>query len=221
MLKQKNDLVCESFPVGTLACNCTLLYSASSKKALIIDPGNDYEKLISEVERRGLHPQVLLHTHAHFDHIGESAALKSKWNIPLYLHADDLFLYEHLIEQGQFFGFPMKPPGRIDHFLQDEERFSLDDSLKDFLKTLHTPGHTPGSCCFYSEAFDEPLLLSGDTLFKRSIGRTDFPGGDAQLIQKSIKTRLLTLPEETEVIPGHGPQTVIFQEKKTNPFFSS
>ena len=125
------------------------------------------------------------------------------------------------------FGQHISPPKPIDFDIKDEQTFGLDladhktlekSVFAPFLKTLHTPGHTPGSCCFYSEYFDEPLLLSGDTLFRESIGRTDLPGGDSGQIIKSIKQRVLPLATETYCIPGHGPTTTIYHEKKNNPF---
>lgn len=118
-----------------------------------------------------------------------------------------------------FFRQVVGTPKAIDSYLEDNEDFAfLDPEIKTFLKTIHTPGHTPGSCCFYTEYFDEPMLFAGDTLFQRSIGRSDLPGGDGRLIIKSIKERLLNLPDETQVIAGHGDETRIYDEKKYNPF---
>ena len=160
-----------------------------------------------------------MHTHAHFDHIGESSLLADKTGASIHLHRGDQFLYEALAQQGQFFGQELPDPAEVDGWLENEETFSLDDGqLKEFLRTFHTPGHTPGSCCFYTENLEKPLLFAGDTLFSGSIGRTDLPGGDGDLIISSIKKRLLTLPAETQVITGHGPSTSILKEKKSNPF---
>jgi hydroxyacylglutathione hydrolase len=137
----------------------------------------------------------------------------------MHLHRGDQFLYDKLPMQGLFFGQQVGTPKPLDAYLEDGETFTfLDEEIKTFLSTLHTPGHTPGSCCFYTDYFDTPQLFAGDTLFQRSIGRTDLPGGDGVQIIKSIKERLLVLPEETKVIAGHGPATVIYQEKKSNPF---
>ena len=137
----------------------------------------------------------------------------------MHLHKGDQFLYDMLPMQGKFFGQTVGTPKVLDAHLEDGETFSFEDGeINSFLTTLHTPGHTPGSCCFYSEYFDEPQLFAGDTLFSESIGRTDLPGGDGRQIIKSIKDRLLTLPDETKVIAGHGPATVIHHEKKFNPF---
>jgi glyoxylase-like metal-dependent hydrolase (beta-lactamase superfamily II) len=117
------------------------------------------------------------------------------------------------------FGFPPSIAGKIDHWIEDEEEYSLDDqALKNFLKALYTPGHTQGSCSFYCETGNGPMLFAGDTLFQGSIGRTDLPGGDFATIKKSIKERLYRLPEETSVVTGHGPKTSIFQERRNNPY---
>lgn len=125
------------------------------------------------------------------------------------------------MQQGLFFGQKVGTPKPIDAYLQDGESFSFDDpEINTFLSTLHTPGHTPGSCCFYSDYFTTPQLFAGDTLFQQSIGRTDLPGGDSKQIIKSIKERLLVLPDDTKVITGHGPATSIYHEKKYNPFLS-
>lgn len=216
---KKGDLNLVSFPIGNYQCNCSILFSEKTKEAIIIDPGNDHQTLLKVVDHLGVKPKKLLHTHAHFDHIGRSNEVKQATGATIHLHKGDQFLYDNLQKQGLFFGQMVGAPSPIDQHLIDEEEFGIDsDDLQNFLKTLHTPGHTPGSCCFYTEYFDLPMLFSGDTLFERSIGRTDLPGGDMNAIIKSIKERLLVLPEDTLVTPGHGEDTRIFEEKKYNPF---
>lgn len=220
-MRKKGDLVLESFPVGSFQCNCSLIYSEKTKEAIVVDPGNDLDKIMSLIKERNLDVKKLLHTHAHFDHIGQSAEVARKTGATSHLHNEDMFLYEALAQQGSFFNQTVAEPGEIHSHLQDNETFSLESSdLKEFLHTVHTPGHTPGSCCFYTDYFDTPVLMAGDTLFQGSIGRTDLPGGDMNTILKSIKTRLIGLPGETEVITGHGPETVIHYEKGNNPFIS-
>ncbi len=220
-MRKKNDLVLESFPVGSFQCNCSLIYSESTKEAIVVDPGNDLEQIMTLIKERDLNVKKLLHTHAHFDHIGQSAEVARKTGATCHLHDGDMFLYESLAQQGMFFNQPVAEPGEIHSKLEDNETFSLESKeLKEFLHTVHTPGHTPGSCCFYTDYFDTPVLLAGDTLFKGSIGRTDLPGGDTDQILKSIKNRLIGLPGETEVITGHGPETLIHFEKSNNPFLS-
>ncbi len=209
----------QSFSTGALGCNCSIIYSDESKQAIIIDPGDDEFNIISKVEKLGLKVVKLLHTHAHFDHIGCSKSLKNKLGCSMHLHQGDEQLYQALSVQRQMFAIgDGDGPGVIDSWLLDEEEFSLDDEFKSFLKTLYTPGHTEGSCCFYTEYFEKPILFAGDTLFQESIGRTDLPGGDFEKIKKSIKQRLYMLPDETRVITGHGPETSIFNEKRSNPF---
>ena len=212
-------LALESFPTGQFACNCTIIHSSETKEAIIIDPGDDEQIILKKVAEQGLKVKLLLHTHAHFDHIGCSKGIKDKLQAPIYLHQGDKELYEGLEIQMQMFGFPAMSPGDVDCWIQDDQEYSLNDQeFKNFLKTIYTPGHTEGSCSFYTEYFDSPLLFSGDTLFQSSIGRTDLPGGDFDKIKKSIKDRLYRLPDETRVITGHGPETTIFIEKKQNPF---
>lgn len=205
--------------MGTYACNCSILYSDKTHEAIIIDPGNDQDLILKKIKELNISVKKLIHTHAHFDHIGRSTEVSNATGATMHLHKADQFLYEMLPQQGLFFGQRVGAPKPIDAYLEEGETFSFNDpEINTFLTTLHTPGHTPGSCCFYSEYFDTPQLFAGDTLFQQSIGRTDLPGGDSKLIIKSIKERLLTLPEDTKVIAGHGPATVIHQEKKFNPF---
>jgi glyoxylase-like metal-dependent hydrolase (beta-lactamase superfamily II) len=214
-----SKLKVHTFPIGSYACNCSLVYSEQTKEAIIIDPGNDFEALKQTVESLNLKPKLLLHTHAHFDHIGRSPEARAYFKAPIALHKEDLFLYQALPQQGRYFGQSVGAPEPIDREINDGETYSLDDqSLKNFLTAIHTPGHTPGSCCFYTEATEVPLLFAGDTLFQGSIGRTDLPGGDQHAITRSIKERLYKLPEETGVVAGHGPSTQIAYEKKYNPF---
>lgn len=217
--RTRGELVIETFPIGSFACNCSMIYSIKTKEAIIIDPGNDFKTLDRMIKERGLFVKKLLHTHAHFDHIGQSSEVHISTGATIHLHKEDLFLYEALEQQGMFFGQTVGKPVDVHGFLEHEQEFGLEDSgLNNFLKTLHTPGHTPGSCCFYTDYFDVPVLFAGDTLFQSSIGRTDLPGGDSNKIIKSIKDELLTLPGETGVITGHGPETLIHLEKSGNPF---
>ncbi len=220
-MRKKDDLVLESFAVGSFRCNCSIIYSETTKEAIVVDPGNDLEQIMGLIKERSLDVKKLLHTHAHFDHIGQSAEVSRLTGATSHLHQEDMFLYEALAQQGSYFNQPVAKTGEIHSHLRDDESFSLDSSgLKEFLHTVHTPGHTPGSCCFYTDFFDTPVLLAGDTLFQGSIGRTDLPGGDSTQIIKSIKTKLISLPSETQVITGHGPETVIHKEKSHNPFLS-
>jgi hydroxyacylglutathione hydrolase len=217
-----NQLKCETFPMGSFACNCSLIYDETSREAIIIDPGNDLNSIINKVKERQLDVKYLLHTHAHFDHIGCSKCLKDELGAEILLHKSDEQLYKTLNQQTSIFNLPPSEVGIVDTYLEDEMEFSLENTnLNNFIKTLFTPGHTEGSCCFYTEAFSEPILFSGDTLFQNSIGRTDLPGGNFDTLKNSIKTRLYDLPSETQVIAGHGANTSINHEKKFNPFVSA
>ncbi len=218
-MPNRSDLVIETFPIGTLGCNCSLIYSNVTRETLVIDPGNDLNTFLKQIHDRGLKVRKLIHTHAHFDHIGRSHDIAQTLGCTLELHKDDLELYQALEHQGLIFGMEVGKPGHIDHFFEDEEPIGIEsEGLQNLLKTIHTPGHTQGSCCFFAEDLDTPILFSGDTLFKGSIGRTDLPGGDFDQIMISLKRKIINLPDETIVISGHGPKTKIAFEKKQNPF---
>lgn len=222
-LFKSSHCIIETFPIGALQCNTTCVYDPSSKEAIIIDPGFDNPKLIEYVTSKKLIVKKLLHSHAHFDHIGGSWELKKLWGTKNYLHPGDLYLYDNLAMQGRMFGFSTTNPGPLekDEYIEDNQEFTQYNAGNLKIQAFHTPGHTPGSVSFFinCNGSEQPILLSGDTLFARSIGRTDLPGGDPQLIIKSIKNRLFTLDECTLVVPGHGPLTSIFEEKRKNPFF--
>ena len=220
-MPSQSDLIIETFPIGALGCNCSLIYSGITREVLVIDPGNDLKTFLKKINERALKVKKLIHTHAHFDHIGRSYEIKQITGCALELHKRDLDLYRSLEFQGKMFGMEVGKPGEVDHFFEDEEPIGIEsEGLENFLQTLHTPGHTPGSCCFYAEGFSTPILFSGDTLFRGSIGRTDLPGGDFDQIIVSIRQRLLNLPDETLVISGHGPKTQIAIEKRQNPFLT-
>ena len=215
-MAHSDPVVVETFPVGSLGCNCSLVYRRRSRQAIVIDPGDDPEALLAAVRARNLVVTQLLHTHAHFDHIGGSNEVKRQVGAPILLHRDDEDLYRRLQEQGLLFGVPVAPPGEVDRFI--EEGYEVELGTDKLLTTIHTPGHSPGSCCFYTEVTGEPLLFAGDTLFRQSVGRTDLPGGDPYALIRSIKQRLFELPHEAYVVPGHGPATTLAVERRTNPF---
>ena len=146
---KKGHLNLVSFPVGSYQCNCSVLYSDKTSEAVIIDPGNDHKTIESVINHLKIKPKKLLHTHAHFDHIGRSTEVAAMTGAKIMLHRDDQFLYDMLPKQGLFFGQTVGTPAPIDHYLEDGEEFSFEDGeINNFLKTIHTPGHTPGSCCF-------------------------------------------------------------------------
>ncbi|HEU4952082.1 MAG TPA: MBL fold metallo-hydrolase [Holophagaceae bacterium] len=200
----------EAFPVGPLGCNCALLWDPATGEGLVVDPGGDALKIRRRVEALGFQVTALLHTHAHFDHVGATKELQELWQCPAYLHPDDTYLIDHLELQTSTFGMPsIARPEMRD--LAAGDRF-------DSLATMHTPGHTPGSCCFHGAFEQGGLVLAGDTLFRRGVGRTDLWGGDWDQLEGSLLGQLYRLPEGTLVIPGHGPATTIGEERADNPF---
>ncbi|MGK5085695.1 MBL fold metallo-hydrolase [Bdellovibrionota bacterium FG-1] len=217
--------------VGPFQCNCYLVVCPRTGEAVLVDPGDDASVILRDLEGlktpsgQPLRVRYLLHTHAHLDHIGATREVREKIeNLDktapkIALHRADEPLYLNLPMQGQLFGLSLKPPLPIDHFLEHDEELQIGD-LK--FSVIHTPGHSPGSVCFRLHANPQAgiaeTLLSGDTLFQGSVGRTDVWGGDSEAMFKSIRTRILTLDDDTLVCPGHGPETKIGIEKKTNPF---
>ncbi len=207
--------VIDSFAVGPLACNCTIVGDPNTKEAIVVDPGDEPDRILEALAGSGFHPVALVHTHAHFDHVGCSGLLKRITGAPILMHEGDRPLYQNLAEQGKAFGFTFDAPGAIDRHLAHGDRVACG---KNQLEVLHTPGHTPGSLCFRMPGEDGDVLFSGDTLFRRSIGRTDLWGGSTPQILESIKAHLLTLPGALRVIPGHGAETTIAEEGRRNPF---
>ena len=204
----------ETFPVGPLQCNCTILADPVSREAVVIDPGDEPERIVRALEAAKVTPVALLHTHAHFDHIGGSRAVKEATGAPIRLHPADRPLYDALPEQAAFFGLRAEAPLPPDAPLAEGEVVRFGPHA---LRALHTPGHTPGSTSFLLEG-DAPILFSGDTLFRRSIGRTDLWGGDTDAILASIREKLFALPGDVPVVCGHGPDTTIDEERRLNPF---
>jgi len=208
-----SDLIRATFPVPPLGCNCSIIGDPTTKHAIVVDPGGAHDKILAEVARLGLTVTALVHTHAHFDHFLASGEMKKATGAVLCLHPDDRKLWEMLETQCRMFGVPYAPVPLPDYWLKDEEEIAVGD-VKGV--ALHTPGHTPGSMCFFFQ--QGRLLLAGDTLFRGGIGRTDLWGGDAQAIERSIRERLYTLEEATRVVTGHGPETDIGFEREYNPF---
>ena len=200
----------ETFPVGPLACNCVLVWDAEGGTGVVVDPGDEAGTIRRRVEALGFRVEALLHTHAHFDHVGATRELQDLWACPAYLHPADAFLVENLSMQTGMFG--MKP-------VATPEMLPLaDGDTHHGLTTLHTPGHSPGGCCFLGQWAKGTFLLSGDTLFQGGVGRTDLFGGRFDQLESSIRGRLYTLEGTTRVLPGHGPMTSIAEEAEGNPF---
>ena len=204
-------LIRETFPVGPLQCNCTLIGDPISKKAIVVDPGGDHEFIVKRLNELGLKLVSIIHTHAHLDHFLASGELKKLTGATLHLHKEDQFLWDSLEMQCKMFGIPYKPAPAPDQWLQDDEELACGCGV-----ALHTPGHTPGSMSFW---FPEgKLLIAGDTLFRRGIGRTDLWGGVYRQIERSIRERLYTLDEDAVVVTGHGRDTRIGDGIRENPF---
>jgi hydroxyacylglutathione hydrolase len=215
---EKNSIVAEAYPIGALESNCTLIYSTDTNEAIIVDPGNSYPEIMEIVKEKKLKVVKLIHTHAHFDHIGQTKNIRETTGAKTYLHRNDLSVYEGLNEQSQLFGVEVADPGPVDELLTEDEYFSFDNGPEKLFKVIHTPGHSPGHVCFYSDYFDPPLLIAGDLIFKGSIGRTDLPGGSFEELMDAIKSKIFKLPNETQIITGHGPATILADEKQFNPF---
>ena len=206
-------MILESFPVGPLRCNCTILGDEVTHDAMVVDPGDNIPEILSRLQKHGLTLRQIVVTHAHIDHVGGAALLKKATGAPVFLNQRDLGLLRMMEVQAGWLGVPtpeVVPPDA-----------SADDGLAIGLsrlpaEVLHTPGHTPGSICLLFP--EQHLLLAGDTLFAGSIGRTDLPGGDGSQILRSLRDRLMVLPDATRVLPGHGPETTIGEERQSNPF---
>lgn len=203
----------EQIPLGPLQTNCYLLINDLSE-CLIVDPGEEGEKLISIIKNKGLTPVAILLTHAHFDHIGAVDTVKKELNLPVYIHEKEKdWLSNPALNGSQFFMMGEIKASPAEQLLNKEGKLSIGPFIID---VLETPGHSPGSLSYYFA--DGGFVVAGDTLFQSSIGRTDLPFGDHDTLMKSIHHKLLVLPEETIVLPGHGPVTTIGAEMDSNPF---
>ncbi|MDX2149738.1 MAG: MBL fold metallo-hydrolase [Bryobacteraceae bacterium] len=209
-------MIHEILPVGMLQCNCSIFGDEASGEAIVIDPGDQISDILEILQRHQLKVKAIVITHAHIDHIGGAAKLKQVTGAPVWMNGDDQALYDHMEVQAQWLGMAPPETTDIDQGARDGDTLQLG---ADTFQIVHTPGHTQGSLCIYVPA--QQKLVAGDTLFRDSIGRTDLPGGDGRAILRSIKTKLLALPEETIVIPGHGPNTTIGRERQLNPFLQT
>ena len=206
-------MIHQILPVGTLRCNCSIFGDEESREAIVIDPGDNIDEIQAVLERNGLKVTAIVITHAHIDHIGGAAKLKALTGAPVYMNERDRELYDLLDVQAGWLGMATPERTEIDAGLKEGDTLTLGPAE---FRILETPGHTQGSVSVWIPS--EKKLGAGDTLFLDSIGRTDLPGGDGRAILLSIRDKLLPLPEETIVIPGHGANTTIGREKARNPF---
>jgi len=206
-------MIHEILPVGMLQCNCSIFGDEATRDAVVIDPGDDIDAIQAVLDRHGLRVTAIIITHAHIDHVGGAAKLKKLTGAPVHMNAADGALLALMDVQAGWLGVATPDVAAVDVNARDGATVKLGETS---MEILHTPGHTQGSVCVWIPA--EGALVAGDTLFRESIGRTDLPGGDSRAIIRSIHEKLLVLPEEVRVFPGHGPSTTIGREKALNPF---
>jgi hydroxyacylglutathione hydrolase len=212
--KAENRVILRYFPVGPIQCNCIVLADERSREAIVVDPGDDADAITRALRDLDVNVTAVIATHAHIDHVGALAALKQATRAPAMLHEADVPLYENLAVQAAWLGVATPPLTSIDQFLKEGDRLNFGPHS---LRVIHTPGHSPGSLSFVVNTQPE-TILSGDTLFAGSIGRTDLWGGSYAEIMRSILNKLIVLGDDAVVVPGHGPQTTIGTERRTNPF---
>jgi hydroxyacylglutathione hydrolase len=206
-------MIHEILPVGPLQCNCSVIGDETTREAMVIDPGDDIASVLLLIEKHDLTVKQIVITHAHIDHVGGAMKLRAATGAPILLNQNDYALLKMLDVQAAWIG--MKNPGKveIDNSIGQADTVKAGSLVAD---VIHTPGHTEGSVCLYFPA--DSKLIAGDTLFAGSIGRTDLPGGSSEKIIKSLHEKVMTLPDDTLVVPGHGPLTTIGEERESNPF---
>jgi len=212
-----------TIPVGLLQCNCSIIGDPVTREALVIDPGDEVTRILDLLGRHRLTVKAIVSTHAHIDHVGGLAKLHQFTGAPVLMHRDDLPLYQAMDVQAAFLGVPTPDLTEVDQLLKEGDalRWGAFEA-----RVIHTPGHTPGSVCLYlpkdagAVTIASPQLFAGDTLFAGSIGRTDLWGGSMDDIMDSLRSKVMELPDETIVYPGHGPVTNIGQERHSNPFLT-
>jgi glyoxylase-like metal-dependent hydrolase (beta-lactamase superfamily II) len=200
-----------AIPNGAFQENCYLVFDPDQPDTVLVDPGEETDRFLSEAAARDRSITAIWLTHAHIDHISGVGEIRRATGAPILLHPDDLPHYRQLPRQAQLFGFRVDPPPEPDRLIKDRDQLRIGNVT---VEVRHAPGHTPGHVCFVAPG----VVLAGDVLFAGSIGRTDLPGGEHQTLLSSIRRELLTLPDETLVYPGHGPVTTIGEERRTNPF---
>ena len=201
----------KTLTVGPFVMNAYILWCSKTLASVLIDPGDEAERILQTVADLKVKPERIVLTHAHIDHVWHAKEVQEKLQLPLFMHRDDLPLLERLPYQAQMFGFPPPAPPRVDGFLAEGDEVSFGEVQ---MKILHAPGHSPGSIVLYGD----DTAVDGDVLFQGSIGRTDLPSGSHEILLHSIHQKLMTLPDHTRVLPGHGDETTIGIERRSNPF---
>ncbi len=210
-----DSVVVEHLALGALACTCTIVADPAAGEAIVVDCGAEPERILARLDALGVRATHLVHTHAHVDHIGALGELRERTGAPGLLHPADLPLYATLREQARWLGYPEPGAPALDGELLEGDRLRAGRAT---LGVLHTPGHTHGSVSFALEHDGKTTLLTGDTLFRGGVGRTDLGGSTLEDIVDSIRGRLFVYPNDTPVVPGHGPVTTVGIERATNPF---
>ena len=209
-------MIHEILPVGPLQCNCSIIGDEMTREAMVIDPGDDIAEVLSLLQKHNLQVKQIIITHAHIDHVGGAMKLRTATGAPILINENDYALLKMLDVQAAWLG--MQNPGKVEiaNSLAESDKVQAGALVAN---VIHTPGHTEGSICLYFP--DEQKLIAGDTLFAGSIGRTDLPGGSFDKIIRSLHGKLLALPDETVVVPGHGQLTSIGEERQSNPFLKT
>lgn len=210
---ERDDLVVDFVTVGPFQQNSYVLGDRATGEAVLVDPGDEPEAIEALLQRHGLTPRYVLNTHAHLDHVGAVHHFQQKYGLPFYLHPGDREWLEGLPLQGRMFGIQVSPTPKVDRWIAHGDTFPLGAHT---IEVIHTPGHTPGGCCLFLR--DAKVLITGDTLFAGSIGRTDFPGGSFEDLTSSIKERLFPLGDDVTFHSGHGPASTLGEERRNNPF---
>lgn len=210
---KRGNMIFETIVVGELGVNCYLLADSQTKEGVVIDPGAEPELVLSAVQKKGVKVVAVLNTHGHFDHIGGNLKVIETTGAPLMINKEDEPFLSRASTSAKTYGLRADDSPAPSSYLTEGDliRFGGHE-----IKVIHTPGHSPGGCCFYLEK--DGILISGDSLFAESIGRTDLPGGSQTQLVGAIRTKLMTLPETVKVFPGHGPSTTVGHEKKHNPY---
>ncbi len=203
-------MILERLVVGPLETNAYIIGDEETKRAIVVDPGDEADRIIDLVREKGLVVDSIICTHTHFDHVGGIGDIRKATGAEILIHEDDLQVYETAKSQAAFWGYDIDDIPEPDGFVDEGDNIEVGNLS---FKVMHTPGHSPGGICLYGEG----ILISGDTIFKGSVGRTDFPGGSVEKLKKSFR-HLLDLPENTKIFSGHGPETTVGMEKKTNFF---